>query len=364
MSAEYTQIAGPFATTVLVGCLIVAAAPAAPQGFAGLGTDADGFAIPSPDTRFSFPADHGPHPDYRIEWWYLTANLAGPDGTDYGVQWTLFRSALAPGEAEGWSSPQIWMGHAGLTTPEDHFTAERLARGGIGQAGVTAEPFHAWIDDWQMMARSRSVDGLGSLALSAGGTGFGYELDLVAEGPLVAQGNDGYSVKSPEGQASHYYSQPFLNVSGRLDLPGGSIPVTGTGWLDREWSSQPLSESQDGWDWISLHLDNGAKLMGFRLRDRTGPPFTSATWIAPDGTPTPYSDGALAMTPVDTTGLDGATVPTRWRIALPDKSVDLEIEAVNSQAWMPMTFPYWEGPVRVTGSHTGRGYLEMTGYGE
>ena len=108
------------------------------QGFAGLGTDAEGFALPAPDPEFQFPADHGPHPDFRIEWWYVTANLEAADGTAYGLQWTLFRTALSPGEGDGWTSPQVWFGHAALTTPEAHFATERYARGGIGQAGVTA----------------------------------------------------------------------------------------------------------------------------------------------------------------------------------------------------------------------------------
>ena len=115
------------------------------QGFAGLGRDAEGFAVPEPGKRFVFPQDHGAHPEYRIEWWYLTANLTGPDGADYGLQWTLFRSALAPGEAEGWESPQVWFGHAAVTSSTAHFATERFARGGTGQAGVTAEPFVAWI---------------------------------------------------------------------------------------------------------------------------------------------------------------------------------------------------------------------------
>ena len=124
------------------------------QGFAGLGTDAKGFAVPEPGKPFEFPQDHGAHPYYRIEWWYLTANLTGPDGADYGLQWTLFRSALAPGEAEGWESPQVWFGHAAVTSATRHLATERFARGGTGQAGVTAEPFAAWIDDWQMAGDS------------------------------------------------------------------------------------------------------------------------------------------------------------------------------------------------------------------
>jgi predicted secreted hydrolase len=341
---------------------LLLAGQAAAQGFAGLGTGAEGFAAPRPDPVFAFPQDHGAHPAYRIEWWYLTANLTGPDGTPYGVQWTLFRSALAPREAAGWQSPQIWFAHAAATTAERHFHAERVARGGIGQAGVAPAPFRAWIDAWEMRALPGGDDALDRLSVAAAGDGFAYDLTLRAEGPLVFHGEDGYSVKSPQGQASYYYSQPFYRVEGRLSLPAGEVPVTGEAWLDREWSSQPLAETQAGWDWISLHLDSGAKLMGFRLRETDGGAFGSATWIAPDGTATPYPDGALTMTPRAETEVAGRRVPTEWRVALPARDVDLRIAALNPGAWMATGFPYWEGPVTVAGSHSGRGYLEMTGY--
>ncbi|MFV0333531.1 MAG: lipocalin-like domain-containing protein [Tropicimonas sp.] len=339
------------------------AAPTLAQGYAGLGSEAEGFATPDPARPLSFPRDHGPHPEYRIEWWYLTANLTDATGTDYGIQWTLFRSALAPRDAEGWESPQIWIGNAGLTTPEVHFAAEKLGRGGTGQAGVSLAPFAAWIDDWRMESTAPAGDPLNDMTLTAGGEGFAYDLALHATGPLVAQGAGGYSVKSPQGQASHYYSQPSYRVSGTLTLPSGVVEVDGQGWLDREWSSQPLAETQDGWDWISLHLDGGAKLMGFRLRERGGRPYTSATWIAADGTPTPYGDGALVMTPLETTDVAGAAIPTSWQVELPERDLSVRLDALNPQAWMDLTFPYWEGPVRISGSHRGRGYLEMTGYG-
>ena len=337
-------------------------APAHGQGFAGLGADAEGFSVPDPGRALRFPEDHGPHRRYRVEWWYLTANLTDAEGRDYGIQWTLFRSALAPEEREGWQNPQLWMGHAGLTTPDAHFHAERLARGGIGQAGVAADPFEAFIDDWSLTSLGIGDDAFDGLAVTATGAAFGYALDLRANGPLVRHGTDGYSVKSAAGQASHYYSQPFFEVSGTLFLPEGDVPVTGLGWLDREWSSQPLSDTQTGWDWVSLHFDTGEKLMGFRLRDRRAAPFTSATWIEPDGTATPFTDGALILTPLSETDVDGRPVPTRWRIELPEKSVDVRITAVNPRSWMAVSVPYWEGPVRITGSHGGRGYLEMTGY--
>lgn len=326
------------------------------QGFAGLGTATQDFATPQQPAEFTFPADHGPHPDYRIEWWYLTANLQGEDGTDYGLQWTLFRSALAPGDGEGWASPQLWMGHAAVTTPNNHFVTERLARGGIGQAGVTAEPFEAWIDDWQLTGPE-----FGALNMTASGPDFAYNMDLTAQGPLIFHGDEGYSVKSADGQASYYYSQPFYAIEGVLTLPAGDVPVTGQAWLDREWSSQPLSEDQTGWDWFSLSLENG-KLMGFRLRQIDGTYYTAATWITPDGETTGYADGAFRAEPIDITKVNGRDVPTGWSVQLDDHGVDVDVYAINPQSWMTTSIPYWEGPVIVEGSHQGRGYLEMTGY--
>ena len=332
------------------------------KGFAGLGGDASVFTPVVPGREFSFPADHGAHPGFRIEWWYLTASLTGPDGTPYGAQWTLFRTALAPGEGEGWSSPQLWMGHAAVTTPERHLYAERLARGGIGQAGVTADPFSAWIDDWQMTGRAApGADALSALDLTASGEAFSYALSLDATGPIVAQGEGGYSVKSAAGQASRYYSQPFYEVTGEVTIDGSAIPVTGQAWLDREWSSQPLAPDQTGWDWFSLMFDDGSRLMGFRLRD-AGEGFTSATWIAADGTPTPMPPGALRVTPLREADVAERSLPVDWRVELPAKGVDVTVRAVNPSAWMGTLVPYWEGPIRIEGSHRGKGYLEMTGY--
>lgn len=327
------------------------------QGFSGLGSVADGFATPQPNPVFSFPEDHGPHPDYRIEWWYLTANLNDAEGTSYGLQWTLFRSALSPGEAEGWQSPQIWFAHAAVTTPKQHLTTERFARGGIGQAGVQAEPFRAWIDEWALVGADFSA-----MALRATGPDFAYDMSLKAKGPLIFHGDNGYSVKSTEGHASYYYSQPFFEINGTLVLPSGNVAVTGDAWLDREWSSQPLSEGQSGWDWFSLSFTDGAKLMGFQLRQTDGAAYSSSTWIEADGSTTAYEDGAFSAEPVAKSFVSGRDIPTKWRIKLAERALDLVVTAANPNAWMGLSIPYWEGPVTVSGSHTGFGYLEMTGY--
>lgn len=354
--AERVRVLIHFLRLCLCLCLFLWPGAALAQGFADLGSAATGFSLPRPGAALVFPADHGAHPAYRVEWWYLTATLTGPDGAPYGLQWTLFRSALAPEAGEGWDAPQLWMGHAAVTTATAHHVAERLARGGIGQAGVTAAPFAAWIDDWRMEGAD-----LDQLRLTATGPDFAYDMRLVAQGPLVLHGDGGYSVKSAQGQASYYYSQPSYDITGTLSLPQGEVAVTGNAWLDREWSSQPLGADQTGWDWFSLAFDDGARLMGFRLRG--GQDYTSATWIAPDGTVTAYADGAFLATPLDSHSMpDGPVVPVRWRVQLADRGLDVTVSALNPDAWMAVSLPYWEGPVTVTGSHAGRGYLEMTGY--
>ena len=344
----------------LIGAAASALGPtlAQAQGFAGLGTAAEGFLVPEPGRTFQFPADHGAHPGYRIEWWYLTANLQGTDGLEYGLQWTLFRSAQAPHEGAGWDSPQLWMGHAAVTTPTAHFVAERLGRGGIGQAGVTTAPFEAWIDEWAL----RGAADWTALQVAAQGTDFAYDMALTATGPLVFHGAGGFSVKSEAGQASYYYSQPFFEISGRLILPDRQVQVQGQAWLDREWSSQPLEDTQEGWDWFSLVFSDGTRLMAFQLRHTDGGHFRSGTWILPDGRTEALASEAIVIAPLETHFVAGRDVPVRWQVQVPAKGVLVEVSAVNRDAWMATSVPYWEGPVRVSGSGTGRGYLEMTGY--
>ena len=329
------------------------------QGFAGLGQSADGYAAPERGRALIFPDDLGPHPEFRTEWWYVTANLAGEDGEPYGAQWTLFRQALTPDkDGEEWANPHAWMGHAALTSARRHRFAERLGRGGIGQAGAVAAPFRAWIDEWVLEETSPG----GVWAMRAAGPDFAFDLDLLPRGPFVPQGDGGYSVKSAEGQASHYFSQPFFDAEGGLKFAGGEIAVRGRAWLDREWSSQPLAAGQTGWDWFSLHLDSGEKLMAFALRQEHGNAFLSGTWIGSDGTPSALDGGELILTPVQTARVAERRLPVRWRVQVPARGLDLTVTPLNRDTWNGGTVPYWEGPVRAQGSHTAEGYLEMTGY--
>ena len=334
------------------------------QGFAGLGKQASGFAAVTPGKRFSFPADHGPHPDYRIEWWYVTANLVDTTGAAYGAQWTLFRQAMAPGaQQEGWANQQIWMGHAAVTRADAHRFSETFARGGVGQAGVEAKPFLAWIDSWQMRGIEPMRDNaIAPLQLDATGADFAYALRLDANRALVLQGDAGYSRKSERGQASYYFSQPYFKATGSITIGDRPVEVTGQAWMDREWSSQPLASDQTGWDWFSLHLNQNEKLMLFRLRQTDGHDYCSGNWILSDGKTLQIASDDIDMTPKAFTEIAGRKIPVAWRIAIPARALAIECVALNPNSWMATSFPYWEGPIGFAGSHNGVGYLEMTGY--
>ncbi len=338
--------------------------PSLAQGFAGLGRETSGFATVVPGRMLSFPADHGPHPEYRIEWWYVTANLMDSGGASYGAQWTLFRQAMAPGaELQGWANQQIWMGHAAVTSADTHRYAETFARGGVGQAGVDAKPFRAWIDSWEM----RELDGMSDtaiapLGLKASAADFSYALRLDTDRPLVLQGDAGYSRKSERGQASYYFSQPYFKATGILTIDDKPVQVAGLAWMDREWSSQPLASDQTGWDWFSLHLDSAEKLMLFRLRQKDGQNYFSGSWIGPDGKSTQVAPADIVMTPLSSAEVADRKVPTQWSIAIPSRGLRIETAPLNTRSWMATSFPYWEGPISFRGSHSGVGYLEMTGY--
>lgn len=354
-----------------------------PAGFAGLGERAGEFAQARPGMTLQFPEDHGAHPDHRIEWWYLTANLEDETGEPLGVQWTLFRQALRPpaarpAEPDAWTADQVWMAHMAVSQGERHRVAERFARGQApledGQAGITAAPFRAWIDDWQLTSRvdAADADTFARLSLSAhqpdAHGGFGYRLTLTAEGPLVRHGEGGFSQKTADGQGSMYYSQPFWRVEGEVTLDGETRRVSGQGWLDREWSSQMLEPGQTGWDWVSLHLDDGRKLMAYRLRGggESGDDFLFGNLISPHGRATSLGAGEMSLTPLARHEVAGRRLPTQWRLRIPGQAIDLRLAAPHAERWMPTSVPYWEGEVKVTdhasGEARGVGYLEMTGY--
>ena len=316
------------------------------------------------DRTFYFPADHGPHPEFRIEWWYVTANLRDAAGAAYGAQWTLFRQALQPGTAlEGWATQQAWMGHAAVTRADTHRSTETFCarRRRTGRRRGRAVPR---LDRRVADARARRIrcEQIAPLELTASAADFSYALKLTADRPLVLQGDGGFSKKSEREQASYYYSQPFFRVTGELAIDDKPVDVTGLAWMDREWSSQPLASDQSGWDWFALHFDGGEKLMLYRMRQADGRHYASGNFIAPDGKATPLVTDEIAMTAKVTTDIAGRKIPTAWHVAIPRLNLAIDCAPLNPKSWMGTSFAYWEGPISFAGSHRGVGYLELTGY--
>lgn len=364
-------------TGFIIAVLLMAAGvagcsdPAPQSGFAGLAqpvgeVDESGFLQPQPGDTLVFPDDWGPHPQHRVEWWYLTANLQTSDGRPLGLQWTQFRQALQPRPPEqpapepgAWPLEAAWMAHGALSFQGQHWFEEKLARGDLGHAGARAEPFRVWLDDWRLSA----VPGSDSWRLHVQGEGWSYDLTLSNLGERVAHGNQGFSAKSASGQGSMYFSLVDLRIQGSVTFGDETLAVSGKGWFDREWSSQFLKTGQQGWDWFALHLAGGEKLMAYRFREDAGA-FLSGSWINASGEQQSLHGDDFTLAPSAWRNSQNGRVPVTWRLQIPARDLDVIMAAPEGEYWNIGLYPYWESPVSVTGSHEGVGYMELTGYRE
>jgi len=353
-----------------------------------------------PDYRMSFPQDHGPHDQFDIEWWYLTANLQDEAGDPYGLQWTLFRfknprPSSSQAEANNsssslknspvtlnestvsldkkWHNDQIYMAHASIHSLDTHWFSEKFARGGVGNAGLTALPLNLFIDDWQWLNSDGDI-GLfpSTLTFSATDTSkpnaeASATFTLNQTGPLVQHGDNGFSVKSNSGHASHYYSAPFISIEGELTqtintVTTAPIKLKGQAWFDQEWTSQLLDTGTQGWDWLSLHLDDGNKIMAFRMRLKNQDDYVTGSYITSTGEQITLQPGDLTLRPVSVKKVDGRQLPLIWKLTIPSKKIDLTISTLKDKQWNNAAVPYYEGMVKIEGSHGGVGFLELTGY--
>jgi predicted secreted hydrolase len=327
-----------------------------------------GFTRATQPASLQFPADHGPHEDFALEWWYLSGNVYTPGGRRFGYQFTLFRIGLRPGAPAAdsrWRSNQIYMGHAAITdvSGRRHYSAQRLSRAAAGLAGAGSQPLAIWLDSWSLRGGGEPFP----LALSADAEDFGIALQLAAgEKPLILQGEQGLSRKSATpGNASYYYSFTRLPTAGTLRVGATAFTVSGESWLDHEWSSSALDDDQAGWDWFALQLDDGRERMFYRLRYRDGSmhPYSRGSLVLPDGSTRELTPALVTLTPESYwEAPDGTRYPVAWRLAVPEEGLDLRVNAVLDDQVMDDAVRYWEGAVDVTGSHTGKGYLELSGY--
>lgn len=343
------------------------------------GTDTAGYARAVEPRDFEFPEDHGPHPDFKTEWWYVTGHLTSDSGRRFGYQFTLFRSALAPAAAvevstSAWSTRQAYMGHFAISDidGEAFHARERFARGAAGLAGATANPLGVWLEGWSLRG-SVSEDGF-PVRLSADDDSIALDITFEPGKGIVLNGDRGLSQKSAEpGNASYYYSLPRMPTAGSLRVGSETFEVSGSSWLDREWSTSVLGEGQVGWDWFALQLDDDRELMVYRIRqaDGSASPESEGVLVGPDGTKTRLRWG-IDIEVVDEGSWrspDGAAeYPARWVIRVPAEGLELQIDPLLADQELRLAFRYWEGAVSVRGTSPsgpveGLGYVELTGYG-
>lgn len=304
------------------------------------------FPLVTPDYKLSFPRDHGAHPGYRQEWWYVTGWLKTEKGEDLGFQITFFRARpdVETANPSKFTPRQIILAHAALSDPKHGRLRhdERAARTALDLAGSREGNTSVWVDDWVLdlnddiyKARIRARD-------------FSLELEFSSRTSPVLQGEKGFSRKGPNpGEASYYYSRPHLMVRGTAN----GQPVTGTAWLDHEWSSQYMAAGATGWDWCGLNMNDGSSLMAFRMRDKDG-----GLAYAPQG----VSFEPMRMWKSPRTGTAYPVVmKLNSDLRLEPLMDDQELDARASTGTI-----YWEGAVTAFRGQAavGRGYLELTGY--
>jgi len=340
--------------------------------------DNDRFARALQPREFEFPTDHGAHPAFRNEWWYLSGNLDGEeDGRRFGFEFTLFRFSLSPEPTpvdSAWRTKQVYIGHLAVTdvNGETFYAAERYSRGALGLAGAETSPLRIWLEDWQMAAAPSADTSLGPRAfpwrVSAGDEAFGIELTVDPLKPPVLNGDEGLSKKSAQpGNASYYYSMTRLATEGKVRIGTQSYAVKGLSWLDREWSSSALSADQSGWDWFALQLDSGRELMFYQLRklDGTTDANSGGTYVREDGATVGLSAEDVSLKVLDYwTNPEGDRYPSEWRLQVPSQAIDVRILPVMQAQELDTLVRYWEGAVDVVerDGGAGRGYVELTGY--
>ncbi|MDF2152397.1 lipocalin-like domain-containing protein [Vibrio sp. CAU 1672] len=314
-----------------------------------------------PNRSVVLPRDFAFHPEYQHEWWNYFARLRDKNGTIYHVQWRYVRLATDEREMRGWQSPQVYLSHVVVSKGSKVWREQKVARGGIGQAGLVSKPFRLWIDNWSW----RSLGAMpfpGSIDIAT--DSFGVELDTVTSGPLVLNGKRGYQVKHTlQSVASYSFSAPFLKVNGRLILDGKEIPVVGSAWTQKEWGSGLFGDEQQGLDWFVFNLDDGRALTVSRYRYLGQLPSVFGTLSTRSGKTINLTDKQLSLIALDSTSLpNGRRLPLKWKINIPEYNISLTTRVRNQNMWLPFLVPLWEGPALASGSHEAWGFMQLNGY--
>jgi predicted secreted hydrolase len=328
--------------------------------------------------EFVFPREHGPHPEFRTEWWYFTGNLTSDNNNKrFGYQFTIFRTALTKRKEirkSDWATNQIYMAHFAVTDieNEEFYFEERFSREGNDLAGAQINPLKVWVEDWRVMQiGDKIVFDLPLINIYAKSEQTEIDFTLNSGKPFVLQGVEGLSQKGKQpGNASYYYSYTRINTEGKIVLNEKVFDVSGYSWMDREWSTSALGDDQVGWDWFALQLDDSSEIMYYQMRKKDGTPDLYSKGIIVDEN---GSSRLIKKEQVDLVVTDywespsGVKYPSRWKLNIPDEEIWLEIIPAVKNQLMDVSINYWEGAVLIKGLKNnkqihGRGYVELTGY--
>lgn len=315
-----------------------------------------------PDVAVKLPDDFAFHDHFQHEWWHFFANVVDDNGEEYGVQWSYFRIAESDNAGSGWLNPQIFVSHVVVSNKHHVWKEQRIARGGIGQAGMVNKPFRVWIDNWYWRSLG-TTPFPGQLVAST--DSFDINLTSSAIGPYVLPGENGYQKKHDLlPVASFNLTAPFVRVKGTLKLGNDKlVPVEGHAWLSKEWGSGLMAEGQKGWDWFVLKLNDEATLSVSRYRQEQQLPYVFGTLSTNDGKVVPITSEDLIIKPLQPNyRIQGKDLPMQWLIQVPKQNISLTAQAINSDLFLPFVIPYWEGPIKAWGTHNATGFMQLTGY--
>lgn len=328
---------------------------------------------------WTFPRDHGAHPEFKTEWWYFTGNLIDEMGNRYGYQLTFFRQGIrreASVPSNPWSLRDVYPAHFAITNVagREFIYKDHISRAGPGLAGAETGKMSVWNLNW--FAR---MDGE-KISIAARHGDAELALMLRPRKSLVLHDQNGLSRKGPRpGQASYYYSFTDLETSGQLKTHHIKrlISVRGTSWFDHEFASNSLAQDQAGWDWFSLHFSDGRDLMIYLLRKTDGSVETasSGTLVEPGGSARhlSLSEIKISISSYWTSLKTRGRYPNRWQIDIPSANISFSLSPLLQDQELITSgstgVNYYEGAVEGRGISRGKkvkceGYIEMTGYAE
>ncbi len=367
--------------TLTVICLALGG-PGAVLGKLNGDFNGEGYRIPSNPDALEFPQAHGSHPDFRLEWWYLTGHLYTETERRFAFQATFFRYADPPEERRNLISNRdfgaglIHLAHMAILDTE---SGEHAHRERINREGWDAVAKEGGLDirngNWSLRMTDETRETL-ELRGTAG-AGNEFTLELEPEKPRVFFGEHGLSLKGEEPTSRSYYiSFPRLRAEGSLSWQGERHGVSGRAWMDHEISSGQLTDEQIGWDWAGIQLDDGREIMTFQLRRKDGAidPFSYLGWVDRNGELRHYGAGEFHWELGEEweSPETGARYPLGIVVVAPDPELDgaetrLTLKPlVKEQEFVGRGgLAYWEGACDVLdrdGEKVGTAFVEMTGY--